>query len=93
MNPAITLGLALAAAGAAGLYLASPNQRWLSRPWPARPARWAGGLLLASAGVALLQVFQAVAAVFVLATWSMLCFVVLPYLGGLFTLRALRKES
>lgn len=78
------LGLLLALAGCTGIYLASPNQRWLAAAWPALPARIGGGLLLAAGLAALLRDFQAVVAGFVLATWLMLLFVLLPYLGALF---------
>jgi uncharacterized iron-regulated membrane protein len=46
LNWIVALGLLLAAAGCASVYLASPNQRWRTAPWPTRPARAAGALLL-----------------------------------------------
>jgi len=83
-------GLLLAAAGCAGIYLASPHQRWLAASWPALPARVAGVLLLVAGLVALLQVLQAAAAAFVFVHWLMLLFVIFPYLGAL---RVSRRES
>lgn len=77
------LGLALLPLGCASLYLASPNQRWLARLWPAAAAR-AAGLLSLAAGLAVLwQIMQGVAAAFTFATGLMLLFVVFPYLGAL----------
>lgn len=86
MNPVIFLGLLLALAGCASLYLASPRQRWLARPWAARPARAAGAALLAAGLAALLQALQTVTAAFTFVTWAMLLFVLLPYLGALLSI-------
>lgn len=91
MNAYVFPGLALALLGCACVYLASPNQRWRAAPWPARPARLAGALLLVGGLIALLQVFQTPAAVFVFVHWLMLLFVLFPYLGAL--LSAQRKKS
>ncbi|THF65105.1 hypothetical protein [Pseudothauera rhizosphaerae] len=82
MNASFTLGLLLAAAGCLCIYLASPNQCWRAAAWPARPARAAGALLLASGLAALLQTLQAPAASFVFACWLMLLLVFFPYLGA-----------
>lgn len=76
-------GLLLALAGCVAVYLASPNQHWLPAAWPARPARFAGALLLAAALAALLQAFQPAVAGFVMATWLMLLFTLFPYVGAL----------
>lgn len=81
MNGLFVLGLALLPFGCAGIYLASPNQRWLARPWP-RPIAAAGGLLLAVGLGVLWQVMQGVAAAFTFAASVMLLFVVFPYLGA-----------
>lgn len=90
MNGHFALGLLLAAAGCVSVYLASPHQRWRAAPWPARPARAAGALLLVAGLVAFLQVLQAPAASFVLVHWLMLLFVLFPYLGAL---RSARRQS
>lgn len=87
MAGSVALGLALAAAGCASIYLASPHQRWRAAPWPAQPARWAGALLLPAGLIALLQGLQAAAASFVLLHWVMLLLVLFPYLGALMAAR------
>lgn len=83
MNRIVALGLLLAACGCASIYLASPNQRWRLAPWPARPARVAGGLLLAAGLIVLLRALQPAAGSFVFVHWLMLLFVLFPYLGAL----------
>lgn len=83
MDGNVALGLMLAAAGCAAIYLASPHQRWRGKPWPAHPARWLGAVLLAAGLISLLQTMQAAAASFVLAHWLMLLFVLFPYAGAL----------
>lgn len=89
MDAAFLAGLALVLGGCLAFYLAAPNQRWRARPLPARPARVAAALLLAGGLLALLRALQAVPAVFVLLTWMMLLWVLLPYLGALLP----RKEG
>jgi hypothetical protein len=79
----VILGLLLAAAGCASVYLASPNQRWRVAPWPAWPARAAGALLLAAGLIVLLQVLRPAAGSFVFVHWLMLLLVLFPYLGAL----------
>lgn len=76
-------GLLLGLAGCLAVYLASPKQRWLARPLTPRPARVAGTALLAAGLFALTRGMQTLPAVFVLVTWAMLLFVLLPYLGAL----------
>lgn len=83
MNGEVALGLMLAAAGCASVYLASPNQRWRATPWPAWPARGAGALLLVAGLIMLLQVLRPAAGSFVFVHWLMLLFVLFPYLGAL----------
>lgn len=90
MNWIVALGLLLATAGSASIYLASPNQRWLVAPWPARHARTAGTLLLAAALIVLLQVLRPAAGCFVFLHWLMLLFVLFPYLGAL---RSARRRT
>ncbi|MBS1210484.1 MAG: hypothetical protein H6R19_2882 [Proteobacteria bacterium] len=82
-------GLLLALAGSLAIHFASPHQRWRPRALAAHPARLAGAALLVAALIALGQVLHSVVAVFVLLTWLMLVFVLLPYLGALIG----RKES
>ncbi|MBN9460900.1 MAG: hypothetical protein J0H00_06705 [Burkholderiales bacterium] len=84
---AVVVGLACALAGCSCLYLASPHQLWRAVPWPARPARAAGALLLAASLAAFLQAMQAAPAVFTFVACLMLLLVVLPYLGALVSLR------
>lgn len=93
MNGHLALGLLLAAAGCACVYLASPHQRWRAAPWPARPARAAGGLLLVAGLAAFLQVLQTAAASFVFVHWLMLLFVLFPYLGALLSSRHDRRQT
>lgn len=89
MNGHLLLAFALAWAGCASLYLASPNQRWRTQPWPAKPARALAVALLLASLIAFNQAMQATAAafVFVFVTCLMLTFAVLPYLGALRHLR------
>lgn len=85
MAGATAIALLLALAGSLAIYLASPNQRWLAVAWPSGPARVGGALLLLAAWPLLRQHLQATVAGFMLATWLMLLFVLLPYLGALRT--------
>lgn len=81
------LFLLLVFAGCLSQYLTSPHQRWLARPLAAGPGRAAGAALLAGGLAILAQAVQLAAAVFTLCAWAMLVFVLLPYLGALFSLR------
>ncbi|RZL61346.1 MAG: hypothetical protein EOP81_17215 [Variovorax sp.] len=90
MTPAFAAGLLLSLAGCTCIYLAADHQRLLPRRWPAAPARIAGALLLVAAQAALLRALQPAAAFFVLCTWAMLLFTLLPWLGAL---RALRRDT
>lgn len=83
MNGPLLLAFALAWAGCASLYLASPNQRWRPQPWPAKPARALAVALLLASLIAFNEAMQATAAAFVFVTCLMLTFAVLPYLGAL----------
>lgn len=87
MNIGLPVGLLFSLVGACLIYLASPNQRWMTRPLPPSLGRLGGSLLLLVGGFALGQVMQPVTASFVLFTWLMLVFSLLPYLG------ALRRKS
>jgi hypothetical protein len=84
------LGLAGCSFGCTGIYLASPNQRWLASAWPARPARAAGALLLLLAWWAFAQDMQRLTASFLLITTAMWLLALLPYLGAW---RVLRREG
>lgn len=77
------LGLGAALLGCVCIYLASPHQRWLEAPWPARAARCAGAVLLVLGGLGLAQDMHRVTAAFTYLTLLMLVFSVLPYLGAL----------
>lgn len=90
MNIPLAFGLLLALAGCLSLYFSAGHQRLLAHRWPARPARVAGVLLLVAALAALFSALQPVTAVFVLCTWTMLLFTLLPYLGALRTLKERR---
>jgi len=79
------LGLLTTLAGSASLYLASPNQRWAPRPWPARPARAAAWLLWAAAIGLFGRGLHPLAAAFCFATALMLTLTLLPYAGALLT--------
>lgn len=83
----VLIGLALVSLGCVCIYLASPNQRWLSAPWRARSARWVGSVLLLGGGVALAREMQLLTTIFVFVTVLMLLFSVLPYLGALLSIR------
>jgi hypothetical protein len=80
------VGLALVFAACLGIYLASPNQRWLAKPVPA-PLAWASGLTMCvTAWVCLVQGCQPLTASLMLYTALMLSGVVLPCSGALLTL-------
>lgn len=81
------LGVAATLAGCVCIYLASAHQRWRAAPWPARPARAAGAVLLALGWLALAQDMQRLTAAFSFATLVMLVFTLLPYVGALLSLR------
>lgn len=87
MNTFTLIGLLTSLLGSTAIYLASPNQRWRAAPWPARPARTAGILLLAAGLIALLQAMRPAAGSFVFVHWLMLLFVLFPYLGALLVSR------
>lgn len=82
--PTFTLiGLLALLSGAAAIYLASPNQRWLSAPWPARPARLSGLLLLLAGYLALRQALQPAAGTFVFVHGLIVLFILFPCLSAL----------
>lgn len=75
--------LAAAIAGSACLYLGSPRQQWLSRPWPARPARAGAATLLVSAWLAWCAVMHPATAFFTGLTVCMVLLSVLPAAAAL----------
>jgi hypothetical protein len=81
MGASILLASGVLLAACSCIYLASPHQRWLARPWPAAPARALGAVLLAVGLGVLLHCLQPVAATFTFITLLMLLFIALPYLG------------
>lgn len=70
--------LAAAGAGAVCLYLSAPRQQWLSRPWPAMPARASAAGLLSVAWLAWCAVLHPVTAFFTGLTVCMALLVALP---------------
>lgn len=88
----VALGLLLVAAGCVGIYLASPNQLWRAAPWPGRPARMVGVLLLVGGLAAFLQTLRSPVAAFVFVHWLMLLFILFPYLGALLAARRGRRS-
>ena len=77
------LALALTVAGSACLYLASPNQRWLSHMPPTRPLLVAAGVLLA-AGLALwIAALRPLSGVAVALHVAMVCLFAFPYAAAL----------
>ena len=76
-------GLLFAALACLCIYAASPRQSLWATPWPQRPARLAGAVLLIPSWLALLQDMQRLTACFTLLTTLMLVFALLPYIGAL----------
>ena len=77
------LALLLTIAGCACFYLASPHQRWLSRPAPARPLRVAASLLLAAALVVWITALRVLPGLFVTLHVTMVCLFACPYVTAL----------
>jgi len=67
-----------AAAGSACLYLGSPRQQWLSRPWPVRPARGGGALALAGSWAAWAAILHPATAFFAMLTAAMILSMAAP---------------
>lgn len=79
----VVLPLALTIAGCLCLYLASPNQKWRSRPLPRTPLWAASGLLLV-AGLALwIAALRPLAGFFVALHVVMVCLFIFPYSAAL----------
>ena len=77
------LALALTIAGCVCLYFASPNQKWLARALPGRPALVAGFLLLAAGLAAWIAALRPLAGFFVALHIAMVCLFVFPYSAAL----------
>jgi len=77
------LALTLTVLGCACLYLASPNQRWLSQPLPEKPALVAGYLLLAAGLAAWIAASHPLVGFFVALHVVMVCLFVFPYAAAL----------
>ncbi|MFM0737446.1 hypothetical protein PQQ51_09410 [Paraburkholderia xenovorans] len=75
--------VAPAFAGALLFYLASDGQRWLRRPWPARPARVAAAVCIALSLVCAARTLHPAASVSVVVTVLMASLSVLPFVGAL----------
>lgn len=79
----MVLGLLISLSGFLCLYLASPNQLWLNKPWGLRAALLIGLILICSGLYLLAQPLSLLAAIFTLLHWVMLLAVLSPYLGAL----------
>ena len=79
----VVLALTLTVLGCACLYLASPNQKWLSRAPPRKPFLAAGSLLLAAGLIAWITAFLPLSGLFVTLHVVMVCLFVFPYAAAL----------
>lgn len=77
------LALALNILGCACIYLASPNQKWRSRPLPRKPYWAAGSLLLLAGLVAWISALRPLAGFFVMLHVAMVCLFAFPYIAAL----------
>ncbi|MFT3719244.1 hypothetical protein [Pseudorhodoferax sp.] len=77
------LALALTIVGSACLYLASPNQRWLSRMPPARPLLVLGTVLLLIGLALWIAALRPLSGVAVALHVVMVCLFALPYAAAL----------
>ncbi|MFT3820441.1 MAG: hypothetical protein QM750_22980 [Rubrivivax sp.] len=87
---AVLPALALTILGCACLYLASPNQKWRSRPFSRRPLLAAGSLLLAAGLAAWIAALRPLSGFFVTLHVAMVCLFVFPYAA---VLRGLGRKS
>lgn len=88
LNAAIQLfALAFTVGGTVCLYVSAPRQQWLDRPWPARPARAGGTVLLLLGWLLWCAVQHPATAVFTTLTLAMLLFIVLPFSAALSALQ------
>lgn len=79
----VVLALALTILGCAGLYLASPNQKWLAQVPAAKPLFVANSLLLAAGLAAWIAASRPLAGFFVALHVAMVCLFVFPYAAAL----------
>ncbi|WP_087631295.1 hypothetical protein [Caballeronia telluris] len=81
MNHAFTVASALA--GALLFHSSSPNQRWLRRPWPARPSRIAGIVCIVASLVSAARGLPIATSLSVVIAASMACLTACPFVGVL----------
>ncbi|MBS0220409.1 MAG: hypothetical protein JSR91_06680 [Proteobacteria bacterium] len=79
----MTLALTLTMLGCACLYLASPNQKWLSLVPPRRPLLAVGSLLLIAGLASWIAALHPLAGVFVTLHVAMVCLSAFPYSAAL----------
>lgn len=76
------LALTLTICGCAALYLASPNQKWLSWIPPRRPLLAAASLLLGTGLVSWMVTLRPLSGVFVTLHVAMVCLLAFPYVAA-----------
>ncbi|KRR00177.1 hypothetical protein CQ10_23240 [Bradyrhizobium valentinum] len=79
----VVLALTLTVLGCACLYLASPNQKWLSQNLPRKPLLAAGSLLLVAGLIAWIAAFLPLSGIFVTLHVAMVCLFAFPYAAAL----------
>jgi hypothetical protein len=79
----VFVALVLTILGCACIYLASPNQKWRSRPLPRTPLWVAGSLLLAAGLAAWIAALRPLPGFFVTLHVAMVCLFVFPYSAAL----------
>lgn len=77
------IALMLTILSCAGIYLASPNQKWRSRRLPRTPLWAVSGLLLAAGLAAWIAALRPLAGFFVTLHVAMVCLFVFPYSAAL----------
>lgn len=86
----VVLALSFTVLGCASLYLASPNQKWLSQNLARKPFFAAGSLLLVAGLAAWIVTLRPLSGVFVTLHVAMVCLLVFPYVAAF---RATRRRS
>jgi hypothetical protein len=84
------LALTLTIVGCACIYLASPNQKWRSRPLARTPLWGASSLLLAAGLAAWIAALRPLSGFFVALHVAMVCLFAFPYIAAL---RAARRRN
>lgn len=79
----VLLALILTICGCTGFYLASPNQKWLSKAPPGRPFLTMGSLLLAGGLAAWITALRPLSGIFVTLHVVMVCLFAFPYVATL----------